>query len=381
MNISFPSQDFHKTMQRLQSIASLRGASSLAEYHGMTKVIPSKSSCAFVVQGAHIDEYRVDCESATVEGKGVEFLLPAQKLFEISRNIEEDTTISIHIDEAKNNTATITITGQKTCYTLKSGDAQDYPNAQEKEYSATITLLADDLLHLFKNVSFSMAVHDPRNYLNGVFLERSKETLTAVATNGHRLARSSISITDVAKEEASVIIPAEVVSQFERNAGSLAKEAQATLSFGDGQIKLVCQNETLIGRTLAGQFPDYKRVIPSKFSGKAIFDREAMLASLNKASAILIGSNKEQAAKMKLRKTQISIVTETTEGDKADVPLSAEYTGNDAEIGFNISYLLDVFRTLSTEKAVMQIQDNASGVRIIGKDGGDDDYIIMPLRL
>ena len=166
------------------------------------------------------------------------------------------------------------------------------------------------------------------------------------------------------------------------NARGNEKDSTVSVFLGSKQIKLVFDGKTIIGHTLAGEFPDYKRVIPSEFKGEAKFNREELLASLYKASAILVdSSSKEQAVKISFSDTSMTLQTSSVDGDTACVELSAKCSSDLPDTGFNSRYIIDVIKVLQTDEALIQIQDASSGVRIIGVDGGEDDYVVMPLRL
>lgn len=382
MRITLPCSELYDAISRLRSVCSSGGAQ--AGGSPMIKLSPGDGCCDFVGFAGEIDAFRCRCENVEVE-EGGDTLLPVAKLFEISRNLGEKGKVSLNFVESDEGMRVdVTASDQKVHYSLAPAPAADFPEVSDEAFKNTISLPQSDLAYIFRMVSFAMATHDPRNYLNGVFLTHEGNKLCAVATNGHRLARSVVEVDQEPTGETGVILPRSLVLEFEKNARGGKKDDAVELCIGESQVKISFGKITIIGRALAGQYPDYKRVIPeaSSVTTEAVVDREELSSALQKASAILINSpTKDQTVKLTFSKNNISIKTKSFEGDEAEVPAGAEYSGEEVTIGFNNQYITDVLKTLQTEKIVIQIQDAMTATRIVGKDGGNDDYVVMPLRL
>ena len=385
MRITLPNNEFLAILARLKGAAESRTLDAVGSPLSMVKAVPSDDGCAFLSCGSSIAEFRCFSDNVKIEDPQ-EALIPISKMYEICRNAGESAEISLNFSEKDSEhgeasrRVDVSFSGDKSRYTLVSLPSEDYPDAEDDKKNIGISLRKDDMAYLFAMVSFSMAKHDPRHYLNGLLLEHEGKTLTAVATDGHRLARSVLKVEQESADKVEVIMPRQLVQEIEKNFQDKS-DAAVTIRLSQKQIKVGFDGNTIIAQALTGQFPDYRRVISDEFSKEAVADRQEMLESLSRAGAILVDSGGDRAVTLSFSGKGASFHATSPEGDVAEVEQGVEYSGDAIELGFNITYLVEALKVLQTEKVRIRIRDASSGVRITGEGGGEEDYIVMPLRL
>lgn len=244
-----------------------------------------------------------------------------------------------------------------------------------------------DFSDLLKHTRFAMATQDVRHYLTGMLLEIQGQNLTAVATDGHRLAVAYRELVETC-DETRVIIPGKAVSGLERLLLELVKTAKETdlvelgiddeflysaLNFGEMTINLTA-------RLIDGKFPDYRRVLPTNNDKVSIFDKDEMVAVLRRISVlntkespgVLLGFGESDTA---------TISSHNREQDEAVEVLPVSFTGKPIEISFNESYLRAVLNVLEGDIRLEMMQPN-SPTRIY--QVGDEhrhQYVVMPMRV
>ena len=221
-----------------------------------------------------------------------------------------------------------------------------------------------------------MAQQDIRYYLNGMLLVIDKGSLQAVATDGHRLSYASIAVAgDYSRQE--VILPRKTVLEL----GKLLEdsEAELTIDLLTNQVRFRFSNIELVSKVVDGKFPDYNRVIPSGHSKQIELSRAELLQALQRAA--ILSNEKFRGVRLVLATDQLKIICTNSEQEEAEEELEIAYKGDPLDIGFNITYLLDVLHNLAAERVVLALGDANSSALITMPDRGDYKYVVMPMRI
>jgi DNA polymerase-3 subunit beta len=229
---------------------------------------------------------------------------------------------------------------------------------------------------LLKLAEFAMAQQDIRYYLNGMLLVVDKGSLQAVATDGHRLSYASISIPgDYPRHE--VILPRKTVLEL----GKLLEDSDAVVAIDilANQVRFRFSNIELTSKVVDGKFPDYNRVIPTGHSKRLELSRGELLQALQRAA--ILSNEKFRGVRLVLGPDQLRIICTNSEQEEAEEELEVGYKGEGLDIGFNITYLLDVLQNLATDKVVVSLGDANSSALITMNDQGDYKYVVMPMRI
>ncbi|USZ15799.1 DNA polymerase III subunit beta [Moraxella sp. FZFQ2102] len=314
--------------------------------------------------------------------------LPAEMFFNICKSLSEE---MVTIDAPEGTTRCL-ITSGKGKYTLSSLPAQDFPSIGTASASNIIKITQGDLTSLIHHTRFAMATQDVRHYLTGMLFEIQDNKLTAVATDGHRLAVAHRVLSEN-YETSQMIIPGKAVLELERLLLELAKTNDDTevveLGF-DGeflQVGLVLSDTethsqlvvSLSARLIEGKFPDYRRVLPTNNDKIAQFDKEAAVDVLRRISVL----NSKEAPGVLLEFDQAEVckvgVNNRDQGEAEEL-LAVSYQGAPIELSFNESYLRAVLGVLDGR---IQLEMNQPSTPALIHQIGDElhQYVIMPMRV
>ena len=298
--------------------------------------------------------------------------IPARKLFDICRTLPERAQMVFHTEPDK----TIISSGRSR-FTLSSLPTEEFPELGELETDQAITLSEDELKFLIDNTAFAMANQDVRYYLNGLLLEIGEGRIRTVATDGHRLAFCEIQKDMQFQEIKQVIIPRKGVLELQRLLESDESETQVNISSNHVQVKL---NELrFTSKLIDGRFPDYDRVIPLDCEKTLIMDRESFRQALTRAS--ILSNEKYRGVRLTVKDRSLRIQAHNPEQEEAEDELDAEYDGDDLEVGFNVSYLLDVLSVIDSEKIEIKLKDSNSSALVKATKTDQLLFVIMPMRL
>ena len=296
----------------------------------------------------------------------------ARKLQDLLRALPDDSVLTVDTSASK-----MTVRTGRSRFNLQTLPAADYPRIGfVQEQSQTISLPQRDFRGLLKLAEFAMAQQDIRYYLNGMLLVVDKGSLQAVATDGHRLSYASINVPgDYSRQE--VILPRKTVLEL----GKLLEDSESGVAIEilANQVRFRFSNIELVSKVVDGKFPDYNRVIPSGQSKRLDLSRTELLQALQRAA--ILSNEKFRGVRLVLGANQLRIICTNSEQEEAEEELEVQYKGEPLDIGFNITYLLDVLQNLDTEQVVLSLGDANSSALITMSDRSDYKYVVMPMRI
>ena len=298
--------------------------------------------------------------------------IPAKKLLDICRSLPESSVLTLHL-QGEN---CVVSTG-KSKFTLATLSANDYPNLESWHGEVEFELSRLQLRKLLDDTAFSMANQDVRYYLNGLLFEVDNGTLRTVATDGNRLALSSMELPVTANQQKQVIIPRKGVLELMRLL--VADDQLIRLSIGQNHIRLIDSQFSFSSKLIDGRFPDYRRVLPRNSSRQLTAHRAVLKDACVRAS--ILSNEKYRGVRFTLNPQELQIVANNPEHEQAEEVIEVEYNGDTLEIGFNVGYVLDVLNTLNTDLVVMHLSDANSSSLVEGLGNAGALYVVMPMRL
>ena len=311
--------------------------------------------------------------TAELPGKdGQSTTVGARKLQDLLRALPDDALVNV--DAAGNK---MTVKAGRSRFNLQTLAAADYPRISlGTEQLQTLSLPQKDLRTLFKLAEFAMAQQDIRYYLNGMLLVVDKGSLQAVATDGHRLSWASITVPgEYARQE--VILPRKTVLELSKLLAD--NDDPVTLDILANQVRFRFGNVELVSKVVDGKFPDYNRVIPQGHTKLFVLDRSELLSALQRAA--ILSNEKFRGVRLVLADGELKIICTNSEQEEAEEQLEVDYKGEALDIGFNITYLLDVLQNTGSDKVVLAFGD-ANSSALVTMPGRDDyKYVVMPMRI
>jgi len=298
--------------------------------------------------------------------------LGARKMIDILRTLPADQTVSL-----ENTGGKLILKGGKSRFTLQSMPAEDFPLVQEApSFGPAFSVPQKTLKSLLGQVSFAMAVHDIRYYLNGILFVAEGNSLSLVATDGHRLAFASATL-DVEVPKQEVILPRKTVLELQRLLSD--KDGAIELQFATNQAKFSFDGMEFVTKLVEGKFPDYNRVIPRNHKNIITLGRQPLLACLQRAA--IMTSEKFKGVRLNVDPGSLRVASNNAEQEEAADGLDIDYQGDSIEIGFNVTYLIDALQNMGQEMVRVELADGNSSALITNPDDNAFKYVVMPMRI
>ncbi|KEY91460.1 DNA polymerase III subunit beta [Candidatus Photodesmus blepharus] len=297
--------------------------------------------------------------------------IPSRKFLDICRGLSQTSVLSIILQGDRLN-----IHSGRSKFSFSTLPANDFPNIEAWKSEIEVSLTQAELRGLVEKTKFSMANQDVRYYLNGMLFEIDGSVLRTIATDGHRMAVSQIQLMDNFKRK-QIIVPRKGVHELVKLL--TVPEKPVVLQIGSSNLRIEVNDFVFTSKLIDGLFPDYRRVFP-KNTNKTL---EASCNDLHQAFSrvAIFSSEKFRCVRIKLVDTEMRIVANNSDREEAEEILDISFNGYPLEMGFNVSYMLDILSTLRCDKILMFISDANSSVLI--RDFEDDStmYVLMPIRL
>ena len=297
--------------------------------------------------------------------------VPARKFLDICRGLPEGAEISLTLEGDR-----MLVRSGRSRFSLSTLPASDFPNLDDWQSEVEFTLPQATLKRLIEATQFSMAHQDVRYYLHGMLFETEGEELRTVATDGHRLAVCSMPVGQALPNH-SVIVPRKGVIELVRLLDG--GETPLQVQIGSSNIRAHVGDFIFTSKLVDGRFPDYRRVLP-KNPDKAL-EAGCDLLKQAFARAAILSNEKFRGVRIYITENQLRITANNPEQEEAEEMLDVSYSGTELEIGFNVSYVLDVLNALKCENVRLLLTDSVSSVQIEDVASPAAAYVVMPMRL
>ena len=366
----------HFTIQREALLKPLQLVAGVVERR---QTLPVLSNVLLVVEGQQLSLTGTDLEvelvgRVTLEDAAEpgEITVPARKLMDICKSLPSDALIDIRVDEQK-----LLVKAGRSRFTLSTLPANDFPTVEEGPGSLTFNLPQAKVRRLIERTSFAMAQQDVRYYLNGMLLEVQNGLLRAVATDGHRLAMCSMEGSIQLDGKHQVIVPRKGILELARLLTE--QDADVSIVLGQHHIRATTGEFTFTSKLVDGKFPDYERVLPRGGDKLVQADRQGLREAFSRTA--ILSNEKYRGIRLTLASGLLKIQANNPEQEEAEEEIVVDYSGGNLEIGFNVSYLLDVLGVMGSEQVRLILSDSNSSALIQEADNDDSAYVVMPMRL
>jgi len=301
--------------------------------------------------------------------------VPARKFVDICRTLPEGARVRIRADQER-----ALVSSGRTRFSLSTLPAGDFPSLELGEAELSLEVPSAVLKRMLDKTAFAMAQQDVRYYLNGVMLELGSGELTAVATDGHRLAKMTEALeTGIVDEDGrrQVILPAKTVVELKRLLALQDGPAQVELS--DRTVRVSFGDTVLVSKLVDGRYPEYQRVIPRDLPRRAVLDKEVLRAALQRAA--ILSSEKYKGVRVSFGSGSLGLQAHNPEKEQADDEIEMEYDGDAIVIGFNVAYIADVLQAVDKARVEVLFRDADSSAIWRGEGVDSETFVIMPMRL
>jgi DNA polymerase-3 subunit beta len=329
--------------------------------------------------------------NATVKQPGA-VTLPAAKLHEIARSLPDAEVTFKLMDRHQ-----VAISCGRTKYRISGQPDDDFPDFPKIDESIGVDLPATSLREMIARISFAITTEDPRYSLNGALLMLKDKTLTLVATDGHRLAFASKTLTDIKplKDEIKVIVPRKALTEVSKMTSDMGEGDMVHFGCAGNHIYFVVGDQQLTSNVLEGNFPRYENVMPKSCSTSLKLDTAELSSAVRRVS-LLASDRFGRAIRLSLSSGKLELFSKTEMGE-AEEALEVDYDGPETSIGFNAKYLLDFLGVVGSESVLLELNpvregDKADDPKV---EAGDKPgqlrpepqgemnyrYVVMPMHL
>ena len=360
---------------------------SLAHVHRVVErrnTIPILSNVLLRATGGSLQLKATDLDIEVVETLTAESTLdgaitvPAHTLYDIVRKLSDGAQVSL---ETGLDSSQLIIKSGRSRFTLQALSEQDFPDMAAGEMTHRFMVPSKDVQRLIEKTQFAISTEETRYYLNGIYMHTvdtdAGMMLRAVATDGHRLARSELSAPAGATGMPGVIVPRKTVAEALKLVAEHDSEISVELS--TAKIRFVIGNVVLTSKLIDGTFPDYTRVIPVGNDKRLVVERADFTRSVDRVSTI--SSERGRAVKLSLTDGKLTLSVNNPDAGNAVEEIEVDYDAGNIDIGFNARYLLDIANQLEGDTTLIKLADASSPTLILEREGSSTLYVLMPMRV
>lgn len=260
-------------------------------------------------------------------------------------------------------------------YRIREMMPEDYPQIPEWEGEAVIKVSSEQLSQAVNQTSRASSSDEKRPVLTGSLIEKSvgEGSVRMVSTDSYRLAWREFEVNGPIAEWEDCIVPSKTLNEVARLAGSSDEDVEMKVQQRQAMFRT---GGVVIGsRLIEGQFPNYRQLIPKGEKTTVKINKEELLEVLKRA--LIFGHN----LKVGVYSNHLRVSTETPEVGDSQEEIPAEVEGEEMEIGFNGSYMIDGIVGVGSGEVVMRMDDPQKPALVMADGEEDYKYILMPVRL
>jgi len=317
---------------------------------------------------------RSRCQAAVA--KGGSLTLPAKKFYEIVKSLPET---DIRIAEDKGG---VKVAADRFDSRMQTLPREDFPTLPEAGPAPTATLPRTAVREMVAKTQFAITGEDTRYFLNGALFVLRPDSMSLVATDGHRLALVTVPRDAKAKnepDEIKAILPKKTLGELARLLGE--GEDDIKYERGENHLFFDVGGRLLISRMIDGQFPAYERVIPKGNDKHIEFERDRLTNAVKRVA--LLSNERSRAVKFQIDRNKVDVTSSSPDLGEARETLPVEYAGAAMQICFNAQYVLDFLSAVATDVVSLDLKDEVSQalLRPVNDDGYEYTYVIMPMMV
>jgi DNA polymerase-3 subunit beta len=365
MKLTAPREDLLSPLQDVIGVVERRQTMPVLA----NVLLTASGETALSVAGTDLEVELVSGSMVHIQQEG-RITVPGRKLLDILKALPEESPVSLVTEGER-----VTLRAGRSRFTLSTLPAADFPLIDDIHAQQSLNVDQAALLHLIDKTHFSMAQADVRYYLNGLLLETDERFLRAVATDGHRLSLSETEIQSGIPGQ-QVIVPRKGVLELQRLLGDSGK---LELAIGEKHIRAQIGPVRFTSKLIDAKFPEYGRVIPANPNRILVAEREELRQALQRTA--ILSNEKYRGVRLTARPNLLIVQAHNPEQEEAEDQVEVIYEGEEVEIGFNVTYLLEALAAIEDEKIQIGLTDSGSSCLIHAPGSTHTRYVVMPMRL
>jgi DNA polymerase-3 subunit beta len=319
-------------------------------------------------------------DKVTIKDEG-KVAIPAMKFVPFVRSLRSGSVVISQKGKQ------IQLVSGKARMTENTMNVDEYPALKELEDKNGLDVEAAVLIDMVNETSYSVSKDETRPALMGILWEVRSDSLTLVATDAHRLARSGRSLEWDVPGDREMIVDTAGLRHLPRIVSGLSDDESAsgniTIFMGENQLSFRAGPTVLHARLLEGPFPDYNAVIPQDNDKFITLDKADFSQTIRRVS--ITADRITSQIKLGIENGRMELSARGTEGSQSEDEIPVSYDGEALEIGFNFVYLQDILKNIKSNSIMLSLKDSQSAALIkpLTEDGDETGVLclLMPLRL
>ncbi|MDG2990546.1 DNA polymerase III subunit beta [Candidatus Synechococcus calcipolaris G9] len=264
-------------------------------------------------------------------------------------------------------------------YQLQGISSEEFPALPSLDEVEPLTLTANTLREGLQSSLFASSTDESKQVLTGLHLSFQPDSLEFAATDGHRLAVATAN-QPITQSPPPITIPAKSLRDLER---LIAKQdVELLLRCDPTQIIFDIPNEgRLTTRLLEGNYPEYHKLIPKEFLRQVTLERQLFIAALERVAVLAAQKNNVVKISIDTDQQQLKLEAEAPQLGSGEEHVAAQISGESLEVAFNVKYLLDGLKVMSTNDIQIQLTSETRPTIISPLGGMDMTYLVMPIQI
>lgn len=369
MKIKIKNEDFKKALQKIHGVVPTKDIISIL----CNVLLEAKDGLLYItaINTLFGCRYSIPVE---VEKEG-KVAVHADQLLKLLRSVPEEVTWSVELQESFLNMCAELSTGSRS-YNLRISNPEDFPELQissEEEFKFSVP--AEILSNLIKKVIFATASEEVHPELTGIYFFIEGNLLQMVATDTRRLSLVNYTPSVASIGSLGKIVPKKALSELVK----MLEEGNVEISFAGQEVHFNMPNVFMAVRTIEGNFPDYRAVIPSNFIGELKIQRELFESEISGVSAI--SDEKTKIVVMELKEGSLRMTSSSIVFGESESNISVDYHGEPVKIAFNPSYIIEPLKVIEDDFVLFKITGPTTPAVLQPESGDHYLNVIMPLSL
>ena len=305
------------------------------------------------------------------------FAITARNLLDALKEIpEQPLTFDIDLKSLE-----MTVFYQNGQYSLVGQNADEFPTPVALgENAVRVGIDSQVLLNGINRAIFATADDELRPVMNGIYFDITTDSITMVASDGHKLVRSK-TLAAHGNERAAFILPKKPAVLMKNLLPK--EEGPVSIEFDERNAVFTLENYRMVCRLIEGRYPNYNSVIPSNNPNKITIDRQQLLGALRRVS--IFSSQASSLVKLCMSADRMVINAQDIDfSTSAKETLTCQYAGTPMEIGFKSSFLIDILNNIPSDDVLIELADpSRAGVITPIEQEEDEDLLmlLMPMML
>lgn len=296
--------------------------------------------------------------------------ISGRKLLDICRHSLNSSDIKMQLNKSK-----MHIMSDNSNYILTTLPSENFPNHHDFHHISEFFISSNILKNIIEKTQFSMGKQDVRYYLNGMLLEKTNNSINTVATDGYRLAMSTVTLQENIVPF-SIVIPRKGVIELYRLLNIQTQIIRILI--GKNNIRVYIEDLIFTVQLIEGQYPDYKRILLKKKDDFINLNCRTLKQSLLRAA--ILTHEKFCGVEIHIRNNQFKVLSDNQEEETAEDTFSINYTGNTIEISVNVYYILEILNTITSENIFLFLNDSNNSIQIEAENDVSILYVVMLLK-